>query len=460
MDEIFRPYKIEPTADNEIGIDRHPDPKGFSLKSNTPEIPHRKRKGSGKAFSMTSIYLSFLIISCLVSGCTARIVSRPADDHIPAVGIAYHLPATELSYVMTFRLTDCQGAIEMTDAAIEQRAIPDRGAGTYLIDSSEFGNLSKTIPLAKISIANGMLTSISYDAKDRTADIIKGGANLLGDMASAVSPVNLSSLGGALRLFSGSRSLRQDRMVRTFQLSKSPQEGKASTQSMCNQATQDMMDEYVFLLQHLKTMKQKLYAAENQLIEKRDGVADRIQDMENVIKRTRERLADLDKHLTLQYRKPLIIESGKCEGFGDIMLESPPFTKWFGDKGDNDRFRRQFQAWIDENKLSYTISNCNAKGKGKMKTVEGLYYRIPAQCKLEITRDTLISANTVELMQCGRLAALEITNGAFQDNSHRIEFDPLSGEIRSFEFKDNTVRASEALSGMTEAAKTAGGAGK
>lgn len=213
------------------------------------------------------------------------------------------------------------------------------------------------------------------------------------------------------------------------------------------------MDEYVFLLQHLKTLKQKLYAAEDQLIEKREGMADRIQDMENVIKRTKERLVDLDKHLNLQYRRPLIVESGKCESFGDIMLESSPFTKWFGDKGDNDRFRKQFQAWIEENKLSYTISNCNSQGKGKTKGVEGLYYRIPAQCKLEITRDALVSINYVELMQCGRMAVVEITNGAFQDNSHRIEFDPLSGEIRSFEFKDNTVRATEALGGMSNAIK-------
>lgn len=53
-----------------------------------------------------------------------------------------------------------------------------------------------------------MLASISYDAKDRTADIIKGGAAFLGDVATAASPVNLSSLGGALKMLSSNRSLR------------------------------------------------------------------------------------------------------------------------------------------------------------------------------------------------------------------------------------------------------------
>ena len=458
MDKIFKPHTAESIANVNKSIDCHFDPMELSFDINSSKTLHRGRNKKWGAFAMTSVYISILMILSLISGCTAKIVSRPAGDNIPAVGIAYHLPATELSYVMTFRLTDCRGAIEITDATIEQRVIPDRGAGTYLIDSSYFGNWSKTIPLAKFSIVNGMLTSISYDAKDNTAEIIKGGATLLGELTSGVSPINLSSLGGALNLLSGSRSLRQDQMIRSFQLSRLPQGGETSAQSICNQATQDIMDEYSFLLQHLKTMKWKLYQAEDQLVEKRDGVADRIQDMENVIKRTKERLADLDRHLTIQYRKPLIVESGKCESFGDIVLESAPFTKWFGDKGDQDRFRKQFQRWIEENKLSYTISNCNAqvKGQGKVERVEALYYRIPAQCKLEITRDTLVSTNYVELMQCGRLAAVEIINGAFQDNSHRIEFDPLSGEIKSFEFKDNSVRASEALGGVAEAVKKAG----
>ena len=72
-----------------------------------------------------------------------------------------------------------------------------------------------------------------------------------------------------------------------------------------------------------------------------------------------------------------------------------------------------------------------------------------------ITRDALVSTSTVELLQCGRLAAVEITNGAFQNNSHRIEFAPLSGEIKTFEFKDNTARAPEALGGITGALKAA-----
>lgn len=416
------------------------------LKANEPRRP----------LFRNPVCLALLLFVGLISGCTAKIISRPADNSIPAKGIAYHLPATELSYVMTFRLADCRGGIAITDTAIEQRIIPDRGAGAYLIDSSRFSTLSKNIPLARITLANGLLTNISYDAKDNTAQIIKGGATLLGDVLAGASSVNLSSLTGMVSLLSGSRSIRTDLMIRSLEPGRSSDRAAGRIPNMCNQATEDIMNEYGDLLKHLKAMKRNLYAAEDQLVETQDKTAaDKIQAMENIIKRTKERLAELDRHLTVQYRKPLTVESGKCESFGEITLESAPFTKWFGDRGDSGLFRKQFQAWIEENKLSYTIGKCNVRTTDQTKTekVEGLHYRIPAQCTLEITRDTMVATNRVELMQCGRLAAVEIVNGAFQDNSHRIEFDPVSGEIKTFEFRDNQTRAAEAIGGASEAVK-------
>lgn len=409
--------------------------------------------GPGRPSSMKTAGIGLLLLLLVISGCTTKIVSHPASEP-GAKGIAYHLPATELFYLMTFRLTDCRGGIEITDTAVEQRIIPDRSLGAYLIDSSRFSNLSKTIPLAKISIANGLLTNISYDAKDNTAGIIKGGASLVGDVIGGVTSLNLSSLGGVLTLLAGSRSISHDPLLSSWQINSSAKKGEAQGRNMCNRETKDIMDEYGVLREHLKTMKRKLYEAEEQLPETPAGAAGKIQAMEDIIKKTTERLAGLSRHLTLQYRRPIVIESGKCESFGNITLESAPFTKWFGDQGDHE-FQKQFQAWINENKLSYTIGNCNtpAMGKKKEETIEGLHYRIPAVCTLEITRDTMVSTNRVELMQCGRLAALEISNGAFQDNSHRLEFDPVSGEIKSFEFRDNSVRAAEAISGATEAVK-------
>jgi len=400
-----------------------------------------------------------LFIVGLLSACSAKIVSRPADAASPAMGIAYHLPATELSYVMTFRLTDCRGAMEITGAAIEQRIVPDRGAGTYLIDSSYFGNFNKTIPLAKISIDNGMLTMISYDAKDSSADIIKGGAAFLGDLAAAVSPVKLPSLGGTLALLTGSRSLRQEQMIRSFRPGGAAGEKSSGGTGICNEATQNALDEHHLLGQHLAQMKRRLIEAEVELAEKREGGAERSDAIETIIRKTKERLAEVESHLTLQYRKPLMVDAGRCESFGEIVLESAPFTKWFSNSDDQEDFQGQFQNWIQENKLSYTISHCQGQAledDRKAPWAEALYYRLPARCKLEVTKDTLVATNHVELMQCGRMAAVEITNGIFQNNSHRIEFDPLSGEIRSFEFKDNTVRAAAALGGMTEAVKTAG----
>lgn len=397
-----------------------------------------------KDLKLCTACIAYLVVVGLLSSCTTKIVSRPVDDTVPALGIAYHLPATELSCVMTFRLLDSRGRIEITDAAIEQKVVPDKAAGTYLIDSSSFSNLSKTIPLAKVTINNGMLTSITYNAKDSTADIIKSGVTLLTDVASSVLPVKLPSLGSALMLLTGSRS---------FQSGGSQQGSETPGKGICNAETKNVLDEYNFLQQHISAMKRKLYEAEVQLVEKRDGLPERIADIENVIRKTKERLAELDRHLTIQYRKPLIIESGKCDSFGDITLEDSPFTKWFGNEGNNNAWGKQLHTWIEENKLSYTISNCSPRLKDQDKktaTVEGLYYRIPAVCKLEITKDTLVSTNYIEVMQCGRLAAVAITNGAFQNNSHRIEFDPLSGEIKSFELKDNTARGAEALGSVTE----------
>lgn len=416
--------------------------------------PYRKKSGLHLHLARISAFLPFVLACILTTGCTTKIISRPVGGSLPATGIAYYLPATELSYVITFRLADCRGAVDITDTSVIQRIIPDRNAGAYLIDSSRFGSLSKTIPMARITIADGLLAGISYDAKDNTAGIIKGGAALAADVLAGVSSMNLSSLGGALTLLAGSRSMNQETMLRSLPLNPHPPKGEAPARNMCNQATKDIMDEYGILQGHLKTMKRKLYEAEEQLPETDGGLADKIQAMETVIKKTKERLADLDRHLTLQYRKPLVIESGKCESFGDITLDAAPFAKWFSDRGD-DAFRKQFQTWIEENKLSYTIGNCGPRGKGHDRTAapEGLYYRIPAACKLEITRDTLVATSRVELMQCGGLAAVEITNGAFQDNSHRLEFDPASGEIKSFEFRDNAARAAEALSGAGEAVK-------
>ncbi len=400
-----------------------------------------------KDSKLSTISFVLLIVAGLLSSCTTKIVSRPAEDAVPAVGIAYHLPATELSYVMTFRLKDCRGTIEITDAAIEQKVVPDKAKGTYLIDSSSLSSLSKTIPLAKITINNGMLAGISYDAKDSTADIIKSGVTLLTDVASSVLPLKLPSLGGALMLLAGSRS---------FQLGEAQQGSKTANKGICNAQTKNILEEYDFLLGHMSTMKRKLYEAEVQLAEKRDGLPERIADIENIIRKTKERLTELDKHLTIQYRKPLIIESGKCDSFGDITLESSPFTKWFGNADNNDAWGKHFQTWLEENKLSFTISNCSPQIKDqnkKAKSVEGLYYRIPAVCKLEITKDNLVSTNYIEVMQCGKIAALEITNGAFQNNSHSIEFDPLSGEIKSFQLKDNTSRGAEALGTATDVIK-------
>lgn len=410
----------------------------------------RQGKNMIRTFKIRKAFVLLLIISGLLSSCTTKIASRPPDETVPAMGIAYHLPATELSYIMTFRLKDSAGTIAITDSAIEHKIVPDRAGGTYLIDSAAMASISKTIPLAKITINNGMLSSISYDAKDSTADIVKSGVSLLTDAASGGLTAKLSSLGNIAMLLAGSRS---------FQSSGTKKAGESSSVLMCNRETRDALDEYDFLQRHLADMKRRLYAAEVQLTEKRDGMAEKIQDIESIIKKTGERLSELDKHLTIQYRMPLAIEPARCESFGNLTLESAPFTKWFGTTGDNEIFQRQLREWLEENKLSYTISNCSPQRKtqdNKAAKVDALYYRIPAQCKLEITKDHFVSTNYIEIMQCGRLAAVEIVNGAFQNNSHRIEFDPASGEIKSFEFKDNTVRAAEAIGSASEIVKKTG----
>ncbi len=400
----------------------------------------------------SSVLLLATVFFCL--SCTTRIVSHPIEGSAPAKGIAYHLPATEMTYRMTFRLADCGGGIEITETALEHRIVPDRAAGTYLIDSSRFGSLSKTIPLAKITIDNGLLTSITYEAKDDTKDIVKSGATLIGEVVSAISPVKLPSLGGALSLLAATRSLNQEPMIRSFRFTGDTRGSGPQGANRCNRAAKDSLDEYRFLQEHLKTMRRKLHEAEAEVADRKDGAADRIRDIEGVIGRTNARLAELDTFLTLQYRMPITIGAAQCESFGELTFDGAPFSKWFGGE-QGDALGKQIASWAGENRLSWTIGSCRPRtGKdAKPERPEGLYYRIPAQCKLEITKDAFVSSHPVELMQCGRLAVLEIQNGAFQDNSHRVEFDPVTGEIRTFEFRDNTARAAEALGGVADAAK-------
>jgi len=416
---------------------------------------------TGASRRLVSAIVSIAVL-LLFPSCTTRIVSHPAEDTAPARGIAYHLPATELTYRMTFRLTDCGGGIEITETALEHRVVPDRAAGTYLIDSSRFGSLSKTIPLAKITVEGGLLTGITYEAKDSTKDIIKSGATLVGEVVSAVLPVQLPSLGSALSLLTATRSLNQERMIRSFQFKGDNRAPGLRGVNLCNQAARDSLDEYRFLQGHLKDMKRKLYEAETELAGKGEGSAAKVRDLEAIVKKTKDRLAELDAFLTLQYRVLIPVEAKKCDAFGDIAFDGAPFSRWFGGGEHGDVLAKQLAAWTAENKLSWTIGDCRPRpvDGGKEKPPEGLYYRIPAQCRLEITKDAFVSTHMVELMQCGRLAALEIKNGAFQDNSHRVEFDPVTGEIKTFEFRDNTTRAAEALGGADEAAKKAAGPAK
>jgi hypothetical protein len=408
--------------------------------------------------------IASIAVLLLFPACTTRIVSHPALGSAPARGIAYNLPATELTYRMTFRLTDCGGGIEITETALEHRVVPDRAVGTYLIDSSRFGSLSKTIPLAKITVEGGLLTGITYEAKDSTKDIIKSGATLVGEVVSAVLPVQLPSLGSALSLLTATRSLNQERMIRSFQFKgdiRTPGPRGVNV-NLCNQTARDGLDEYRFLQGHLKDMKRNLYEAEAELAGKREGTTAKVRDLESIVKKTKDRLAELDAFLTLQYRVPIPVEAKKCDTFGDIAFNGAPFSRWFGDGEHSDVLTKQLAAWTAENKLSWTIGDCRPRpgDDGKETPPEGLYYRIPAQCRLEITKDAFVSTHSVELMQCGRLAALELRNGAFQDNSHRVEFDPVTGEIKMFEFRDNTARAAEALGGADEAAKKAASPGK
>jgi hypothetical protein len=131
--------------------------------------------------------------------------------------------------------------------------------------------LSKTIPVAKFDISNGFLTSISYDAKDSTSDIIKSGVSLVTDAASTVLPGKLPISAIASLLLPGNRSLSQDRLIRSFQISKSTQEGKAG-KGVCNEATKGALDERNILLSHLSKIKANLYDAEIKLTERKEGI--------------------------------------------------------------------------------------------------------------------------------------------------------------------------------------------
>lgn len=409
--------------------------------------------------------LVFLITVFFLSSCATKIVSHPIDNSMPAKGIAYNLPATELSYSMTLRLKSCDTdkPFEIIDATLTKKIVADRKNGSYMIDPTQLSNWSKTIPLAKLEINEGLLTHVSYQAKDETANIIKNTASLVGEVAmQSFLPIKIPS-----SLLSGTPLMG---FLRNFQLP-SDKPRKKEKLMFCNPATKEALEEYVELTKNFKLLKKNLRETQLKLSENiendndRKKILERYTHIKNSITDTEEQITKIEKLLTIQYIKTFIPNSNK-QSF-EAKLDASQLLKWLNDDG-----LEGIEEWAKENTLTFTISECapsdnmnignnpasNSSNKDNDSAMEYLFYKIPALCKLIITKNNTItlSDKSIELMQYGKLSAIEIKNGAFQDNSHDITFDEKTGELKSFEFKDNKARGVEAIGGVTEATKIAG----
>ena len=410
-----------------------------------------------------------LITVFFLSSCATKIVSHPINNSMPAKGIAYNLPATELSYSMTLRLKSCDTdkPFEIIDATLTKKIVADRKNGSYMIDPTQLSNWSKTIPLAKFEINEGLLTHVSYQAKDETANIIKNTASLVGEVAmQSFLPVKMP--------LPSIRPISLLRHQKAFQLLLK-QDQKKENLMICNHATKVALDEYIELTKNFKLLKKNLRETQLKLSENikedndRKKLRERNTDIKNSITDTEEQITKIEKLLTIQYIETFI-PNNNMQSF-KAKLDASQLLKWL----NFDDGLKELEKWAEENTLTFTISECapsenmnignnpasNPSTKDNHRAMEYLFYKIPALCKLIITKNEkdypiTLSTKSIELMQYGKLSAIEIKNGAFQDNSHDITFDEKTGELKSFEFKDNKARAVEAIGGVTEATKIAG----
>lgn len=136
----------------------------------------------------------FLLLVIALAGCSTRIASTPLETHCVTDkgagnpdrcssprGIIYHLPAKQLTYKMDLELVSCsKPLVNITSISVTEETKRDpHPSARFVIDVDDMTAFNKVIKDASIQLKNGLLTSITYEAEDQTAEIIKEGTKFL-----------------------------------------------------------------------------------------------------------------------------------------------------------------------------------------------------------------------------------------------------------------------------------------
>lgn len=124
-------------------------------------------------------------------GCTTGLVSSPLstsnDGDPPSEGLVYHLRQSTIKVDATYRLTQCgvNPTFELRGLTISSGSTKDPQLGaTFVIDTAELASGSK-VTNAIINTSDGLIKDVSYDAVDKTGEIIKELAKIPVSVATA-----------------------------------------------------------------------------------------------------------------------------------------------------------------------------------------------------------------------------------------------------------------------------------
>ncbi len=414
-------------------------------------------------FRLLSLMLALLSVG-LHLACTARVISRPSsavasgDD-----GTLYRLARTALDVEMTFELSACDVApsrasaskqnlaVQPVRVSITPVAIPDPDA-EFVVDNEALSTWLKTVESARFEMTKGMLTGVTYEAKDQARETVASGVKTLANVAKLMAPSPTALLTGmqrSMRIHQQSIEFVEARptcsaAAREALAARSDLEGlrnalwprwKAAVEALMKAASDDNAKIVARLdaqIQDVNTKLTVLKAARLQRTATRRIVPSIPQEQVPTnllllpVKLPKEALRDWVTDVNSLDTPALNAALGLQVTF--TASGNPPQFKserpWYGDDG----------KW----------RCCSA--------MPGIWYRNPAEATVVVARTSdgasMLTAEDVPILQLGSVYRISIENRVFQHNVHRVTFSG-EGQLATFEYSEKRARALEAA-GMLE----------
>lgn len=454
--------------------------------------------------------LSFVMLLAL-SGCTAAVVSEPYGTGDAAKkGLVYQLPTTQVDLSFQTQLSECSPgklpSLFITDVLVSPNSVPDRSStATFLIDTDELSSISKTIPNASFKLENSMLKSVNYHAKDESKDIIENTIVSAGKLALAVAgvpsfPVDPMTLSGNKTLMTLDLQKHLKGIEKIAGLSACTKEVQRDIQQRDNylRELQKLVDKRDALLakvyevqddpvnkemeEKIAKLKKQLAAAQadydkifaekkwkeaNELSGLIDKVKLQVEKQESAYKAwqkkklayPKKQLEKIDEYIasikaTLEkiINDKLTVSLDASVNLSDkntptnIELDPSPMLNWFK-QADSVSIADDLTLKASANCSEQTSYSDNIKVEDA-----GIYYRVPMTCDFSVTKGTNVTLyrESIDFMQFGYLAALEMKNIIFQDNEFTVNFDK-EGNLIEFKLVENTSQAA-AVSSIVDTA--------